>query len=162
MKTQYFTIYDGTEAHAELQVPANTEVSFIWHSGFDPESEGIRVKASHRNENGLGDIFGVEGPASGTLATYTTSDSGLGLMAPQHLIATTIGADVQLQWTIPTENSHFAIYRNGRLETSDVTGYEFVDNSILRSGSYSYHVETVEGTSSSWHPENLATAAVMN
>ena len=73
MKTQYYTIYDGTEAHAEIQVPANTEVTFNWHSGFDPESEGIRVKASHRNSNAQGDIFGMESPASVTLATYTAS-----------------------------------------------------------------------------------------
>lgn len=162
MKPQYLTIYEGTQAHAELQVPANTEVTFIWHAGFDPESEGIRVKAVHRNMNGQGEILGVENPTPGALATYTTSDSGLGLMAPQNLTATIDGADVELRWTVPTENNRFAIYRNGRLEVSEVTGYEFVDNTILRSGSYSYHVETVEGTVSSWHPENMVTAAVLN
>jgi len=84
------------------------------------------------------------------------------LMAPQHLTATTVDSDVLVQWTVPTENRNFSIYRNDRLVASEVTGYEFVDNTILRSGSYSFHVETVEGTTSSWHPENLATTAVMN
>ena len=162
MKTQYYTIYDGTEAHAEIQVPANTEVTFNWHSGFDPESEGIRVKASHRNSNAQGDIFGMESPASGTLATYTASDEGLGVMAPQTINVNTIGNDVQFHWTIPTENQHFAIYREGRLLSSEVAGYEYLDNSIMRSGCYSYQVETIEGQASSWHPENMAFAAVMN
>ena len=162
MKTQYFTIYEGTEAKAELHVPANTEVTFVWHSGFDPESEGIRVKASHRNGNEMGDIFGVDNPASGTIATYTASDNGLGLMSPQNLTATVEGPDVQLHWSMPTENNHFTLYRNGRIITPDINGYEILDNSILRSGCYGFQVESVEGTASSWHPENQVHAVVMN
>lgn len=162
MKPQYLTIYDGTQAQAELHVPANTEVTFIWHSGFDPESEGIHVNAIHRNVNAQGDIFDIDNPASGTLATYTVSDDGLGLMPPQNFTVTVDGADVQLHWTIPAENRHFTLYRNGRMQASEITSYEFTDNTILRSGCYSYQVETAEGPSSSWHPENAIYAAIMN
>ena len=162
LKNQYFTIYKDLQAHAELQVPANTEMNFIWHHGFDPESQGIRVKATHRNENGQGELFNVDNPAEGTLCTYTVSDSGLGLMAPQHLTATTVGTDVQLRWTIPTENNHFKVYRSGHGQTMEITGYECVDNSILRSGTYGFQVETSEGNTTSWHPENKAYTTVMN
>jgi hypothetical protein len=137
-------------------------MNFVWHHGFDPESQGIRVKATHRNQNGQGELFNIDSPAEGILCSYTVSDSGLGLMAPQHLTATTVGTDVQLRWTIPTENNHFKIYRNGRGQAMETTGYEYVDNSILRSGTYGFQVETSEGDATSWHPENKAYTTVMN
>lgn len=162
MKTQYFTIYEGTQTHAEVHVPANTEVSFIWHHGFDVDSQGIRVVAAHRNESGQGEIFSIDGPAEGALGTYTVSDTGLGVMEPQNLTAATVGNNVQLRWTIPTENNHFKVYRSGRGQAVETTGYEFTDNSILRSGTYGFQVESAEGNATSWHPENKVYATVMN
>jgi hypothetical protein len=39
MKTEYLTLYEGAQAETDLYVPANTEVTFNWNVGFDPESE---------------------------------------------------------------------------------------------------------------------------
>ena len=135
MKSQYLTIYEGTKAEADLYVPANTEVSFFWDAGFDAESQGIRVTATHQNENGESTIFDIEGP-EGILAIYTVADTGLGLMPPQNLVAESEGTDIRVRWTVPTENSRFTVYRGSRVCQSDVTGYAYLDDQIMRSGTY--------------------------
>lgn len=162
MKSQSFTIYQGFTKEAELHVPANTSVSFIWHPGFDSDSQGIHVEATHRNANGQGSIFSINNPASGTLAVYTTSDNGLGFIAPQNLTATTSGTDVLLHWTIAAENNRFAIYRDGIKRPTEAVGYEYMDNTMMRSGAHGYLVENTEGSFISWHPENTVYATVFN
>ena len=161
MKTQYLTIYEGTKAEADLYVPANTEVGFFWNAGFDPDSRGIHVTAVHQNEGGQGTVFDVEGP-DGCLALYTVSDTGLGLMPPQNLTAASEGTGIRLHWTVPTENNRFSVYRGSRMCQSDITGYGYLDDKIMRSGTYSYHVENNSGALSTWSPEQRVFATAMN
>ena len=162
MPPQYLTIYKGQAAEAEYYVPANTEVTFRWNPGFDPDSEGIHVMAKHLNENSDGTVFDLDRPTSGIIATYTTADEGLGVISPQHLTAISDGTQIQLQWTIPTENHNFNIYRDDRL-CSTVNGtYTYLDDRIMRSATHSYQVESVCGAFISWNPENIAYATTMN
>ena len=161
MKTEYLTLYEGTQAETDLYVPANTEVTFNWNAGFDPESEGIHLTAKHFNENDEGTIFDLDHPQAGVLATYTVADNGLGLIAPQHLTATSDGQNIQLYWTNPTENHNFDIYRGDRKIASQ-EGYGYLDDKIMRSGTYRYHVETTLNGVSTWSPEQSVYANVMN
>ena len=161
MKTEYLTIYEGAQAETDLYVPANTEVTFNWNAGFDPESEGIHLTAKHFNENDEGTIFDLDHPQAGVLATYTVADNGLGLIAPQHLTATSDGQNIQLNWTVPTENHSFDIYRAGR-KIATQENYGYIDDKIMRSGTYHYHVETTLNGVSTWNPEQSVHANVMN
>lgn len=161
MKTEYLTLYEGTQAETDLYVPANTEVTFNWNAGFDPESEGIHLTAKHFNENDEGTIFDLDHPQAGVLATYTVADNGLGLIAPQHLTATSDGQNIQLNWTVPTENHSFEIYRAGR-KIATQEDYGYIDDKIMRSGTYHYHVETTLNGVSTWNPEQSVHANVMN
>ena len=161
MKTEYLTLYEGTQAETDLYVPANTEVTFNWNAGFDPESEGIHLTAKHFNENDEGTIFDLDHPQAGVLATYTVADNGLGLIAPQHLTATSDGQNIQLYWTVPTENHSFDIYRAGR-KIATQEDYGYIDDKIMRSGTYHYHVETTLNGVSTWNPEQSVHANVMN
>ena len=161
MKTEYLTLYEGTQAETDLYVPANTEVTFNWNAGFDPESEGIHLTAKHFNENDEGTIFDLDHPQAGVLATYTVADNGLGLIAPQHLTATSDGQNIQLNWTVPTENHSFDIYRAGR-KIATQEDYGYIDDKIMRSGTYHYHVETTLNGVSTWNPEQSVHANVMN
>lgn len=161
MKTRYLTIYEGTQAETDLYVPANTEVGFFWNEGFDPESQGIRVTAVRRNENGEEVVFDVEGP-SGCLALYTAADESLGLIPPQNLTAVPEGPNIRLHWTIPTVNNRFTIYRGTRVCQAEFEGFEYLDDDIMRSGTYGYHVETNSGSLSTWQPENMVYASAMN
>ena len=162
MKTEYLTIYEGAQTEADLYVPANTEVTFNWNAGFDPESEGIHLTAKHFNENDEGTIFDLDHPQAGVLATYTVADNGLGLIAPQNLKAVSDGQNIQLNWTVPTENHSFDIYRAGR-KIATQENYGYIDDKIMRSGTYHYHVETtLNGGVSTWNPEQSVHANVMN
>ena len=161
MPTQYFTIYEGSLKEAELYVPANTEVTFRWNPGFDPESEGIHLLAKHFNESGEGTIFDLDRPEVGMIATYTAADNGLGLIAPQHLTANSDGQRIQLNWTVPTENHTFDIYRGDR-KIATQEGYTYLDDKIMRSGTYRYHVETTLNGVSTWNLDQSAYASIMN
>ena len=163
MPTQYLTVYEGcSTAAAEYYIPANTEVTIRWAAGFDPESEGIRVSAIRFNQNGETEVFDTERPQTGVLATYTAADDGLGLIAPQHLRAFSEGQDIHIDWTIPTENQTFDIYRGDRKLLGGVESYDYLDNKIMRSGTYRYHVETTLNGISTWTPELSVHANAMN
>ena len=161
MKTQYLTVYTGSQAETDLYIPANTEVAFFWNEGFDPEAQGIRVKAVRQTEAGEEVVFDVEGP-SGDLALYTVADQGLGLIAPQNLTAESEGAAICLNWTVPTENNCFKVYRDEHVCQNEVSGYSFLDDRMMRSGTYEYHVEGLCGTLSTWNPYNTVYASAMN
>jgi hypothetical protein len=161
MKTQYLTIYEGKQAEAMLHVPANIEVTFNWNAGFDPESQGIQVRASRLIASGEETIFDVEAPVSGNIATYTVADSGLGLVAPQNVTATSDGQSIQLKWSMPTENHSFDIYRDGRKIASQ-ENYGYLDDKFMRSGTHNYQVETTIGDNSTWNPDNVVYATAMN
>jgi M6 family metalloprotease-like protein len=161
MKTTYLTLYEGAQAETDLYVPANTEVTFNWNAGFDPESQGIHVKATRLNASGEETLFDIEAPTSGCIATHTVADNGLGLIAPQHLTATSDGQNIQLNWTVPTENHSFDIYRGDR-KIATQEGYGYLDDKIMRSGTYRYHVETLLNGVSTWNPEQSVQANVMN
>ncbi len=161
MKVQRLTIYEGTQAESDLYVPANTEVIFNWNVGFDPESQGIHVKATHLNESGEETIFETEAPVSGNIATYTVANSGLGLIAPHNVTATSDGQSIQLKWSMPTENHSFDIYRDGRKIASQES-YSYLDDKFMRSGTHNYHVETTIGDNSTWNPDILVYATAMN
>ena len=163
MPTQYLTVYEGSSnAEAEYYIPANTEVTIRWTAGFDPESEGIRVSAIRFNQNGETEVFDIERPQAGVLATYTVADDGLGLIAPKNLSAVTEGQDIRLDWTIPTENQTFDIYRGDRKIKSGVEDYNYLDDKIMRSGTYRYHVETTLNGYSTWAPEQCVYANALN
>jgi M6 family metalloprotease-like protein len=161
MKTEYLTIYEGTQAETDLHVPANTEITFNWNAGFDPESQGIHVRATSLNASGEETIFDMEAPASGCIATYTVADESLGLIPPQNVTATSDGQSIQLHWTVPTENCTFDIYRGDRKIASQ-EGYTYLDDKIMRSGTYRYHVETTLNGTSTWNPDQSVYASVMN
>ena len=161
MKTEYLTVYEGTQAETDLYVPANTEITFNWNPGFDPESEGIHIMAKHFNESSEGTIFDLNCPEAGVIATYTVADNGLGVYPPQNVTAVSDGQNVQLNWTNPTENHNFDIYRGDRKIASQ-EGYGYLDDKIMRSGTYRYHVETTLNGVSTWSPEQSVYANVMN
>ena len=140
MKEVYCTLYEGQRSNQRLQVPAGTAVSFYWQPGFDPESEGIRVRVKKTNEAGQETLFDVSGPAEGLMGSYTVAEGHKGVMPPQRLTATSEDGQIRLQWTIPVEAEHFRVYRNGMVCHSDVVGYEYLDNGMLISGSYVYNV----------------------
>ena len=162
MPTQWLTIYDGTHNETELYVAANTEVIFNWNPGFDPDSEGIHITATRLNENSESTLFDLDRPEAGVIATYTAADEGLGVIPPQNLTAVSNGAEVQLQWTVPTENNKFDIYRDGERCHTVNGSYAYLDDKIMRSGAHNYHVESSIGNISSWNPDNLVFAATMN
>ena len=162
MPTQYFTLYEGEYAEAEYCVPANTEVTVSWVAGFDSESEGIHLTAKRFSQNAETLVFDTEHPQAGVLATYTAADNGLGLIAPQHVNASSNGPSILLDWTIPTENTEFDIYRGGRKVKAAFEGYNYLDDRITRSGTYCYHVETTHNGVSTWNPEQIVYASAMN
>ena len=162
MASQYLTIYEDKTAEAEYYVPANTEVTFSWLPGFDLESEDIHVTAKRFNQSGETVLFDIDHPQSGVLATYTVANNGLGLMPPQHLSAVSDGQNIQLNWTIPTENHDFNIYRDRRLVKSIQNSYGYLDDKIMRSGTHHYHVESTVGGLSSWNPDQSVFATAMN
>ena len=162
MPTRWLTIYEDTHNETELYVPANTEVTFNWNPGFDPDSEGIHIAATRLNENGESPIFDLDRPTSGTIATHTAADEGLGVIPPQNVTAIPNGSEVQLKWTVPTENNTFNIYRDGKFCHTVNGGYAYLDDKIMRSGTHNYHVESTCGNISSWNPDNLVYAIVMN
>ncbi len=162
MPAQYLTIYDGNNTEAEYYLPANATVTFNWNPGFDPNSEGIHVVAKHLNANGESTLFDIDCPNSGIIDSYTATDECLGVIPPQHLTAVSNGTEVQLQWTVPTENSTFNIIRDGRLLHTINGSYAYLDDNNMRSGTHNYNVITTNGTQSSWDPDNIVYAATMN
>ncbi len=161
MPTQWLTIYEGQSNETELYVAANTMVTFNWTPGFDPESEGIHLTATRLNENGESTLFDLDRPEAGVIATYTAADDGLGVIPPQNVTAVSDGSNIQLNWTVSTENKTFNIYRDGKF-CHTIEGYDYLDDQIMRSGTHNYHVESTCGTVSSWNPDNLVFAATMN
>lgn len=161
MKTQYLTLYEGTLIETDLQVPANTEVTFRWLAGFDPEGQGIHLSARHLNEQAEGVLFDLDNPTGDFVVSFTASDSGMGCYAPQHLVALTQGGDVYLRWTTHTENNLFNVYRDGILVGTDLSGREYTDDKILRSGTHYYQVESHCGPHVSWNPDQAVPVSVM-
>ncbi|MBQ6772324.1 MAG: T9SS type A sorting domain-containing protein [Bacteroidales bacterium] len=161
MPTQWLTIYEGTHNETEIYLSANTVATFRWNPGFDPDSEGIHVKASRLNETSQGILFDIDQPAWGQIAYYTAQDEGLGAIPPQNVRAVSNGPEIQLQWTVPTENKNFDIYRDGK-KTATQEGYSYLDDKIMRSGTHNYHVESTCGDISSWNPDNVVYATAMN
>jgi M6 family metalloprotease-like protein len=162
MAPQYLTIYEGETAQAEYYVPAQTEVNVSWAPGFDPESEGIHVTAKRVNQDGVTSLFDTDRPQAGVLAYYTVADDVWGVISSQHLTATSDGQQIQLNWTIPTENHYFNIFRDNRKLQSVQNSYAYLDNTIMRSGVHRYHVESTINNLSSWNPDQNASAATIN
>ena len=159
MKSQYFTIYEGSFSKGQFHVPANTEASLRWHSGFDPEGHGIQVTATQHNENGQEVLFNIENPTEGLLGICTPPEGTLGIMQPQHLSATPQENGILLGWTIPAENQAFNIYRDGVCIYPEWTGYEFLDDQLTRSGTHSYYVSNANNTH--WSSEDQVVATAM-
>ena len=162
MKTQYFTVYNGKLGNGQVYVPANTEVTFRWVAGFDPESNGIHVTAIKSNESGQETLFSIDKPTDGILATYTAAEGHRGVVPPQNITATSDGTNVQLRWTMPVETNQFKVYRDGKPCGPTFSGYEYLDDRIMRSGTHSYHVENVNGSAATLDPKNTLYATVMN
>lgn len=162
MKTQYFTIYKGTQAAGKVYVPSNTEVTFRWVAGFDHESHGIVVRGKTTNQNGQSLLFQTDDPAEGVIATYTVPEGRMGIMSPQHLTAFSDGADVQLRWALPVEADHFVVYRDERQIATDLVGREYLDETVLRSGGHKYRVESSNGNATSLDLDNHVYALVLN
>ena len=90
------------------------EVVLRWDQVIDAESYIVYRDGEH--------------PQAGVLATYTAADNGLGLIAPQHVNASSNGPSILLDWTIPTENTEFDIYRGGRKVKAAFEGYNYLDD----------------------------------
>lgn len=162
MPNQYYTIYQGTSKHAEIYLPANTEATFRWLHGFDSESQGIRVTATHENANGSMALFDVNGPAADFVATYTASGDSFGSMPPYRLWATTEDSDIRVRWAVRAENEGYNVYRNGKVTIEGVNGNEILDNTVLRSGTHRYQVSAVNGDFVAFNPDATALALVLN
>lgn len=162
MKSQYFTIYDGDHKKGQVYVPANTEATFRWLAGFDPEGNGIHVSAVKSNESGQETLFSIDQPTEGILSTYTAAEGHKGVMPPQHLTATSNGANVQLRWTMPVEANQFKVYRDGKPCGPTFSGYEYLDDRVMRSGTHCYQVENINGFAATMNPEDILYATVMN
>lgn len=162
MKSQYFTIYDGDHKKGQVYVPANTEATFRWLAGFDPEGNGIHVSAVKSNESGQETLFSIDQPTEGILSTYTAAEGHKGVMPPQHLTAISDGANVQLRWTMPVEANQFKVYRDGKPCGPTFSGYEYLDDRVMRSGTHRYQVENVNGSAATLDPEDILYATVMN
>ena len=145
MKTQYLTVYQGHQNETNLYVPANTEITFKWLHGFDEESKGIRLTATHSNEHGSGVIFEANEPDADFITTYTVSDAGYSVMPPKYLWAIPEGSNIRVKWAVQAENNGFNVYRNGRLQYEGVTANELLDEQVLRSGTHRYRVAGVAG-----------------
>ena len=161
MKPQHLTIYEGTQAHTQLQVPANTEVTFTWHHGFDSESQGIVARAKKRNESGQSTLFNIGAPEEGVLGTYTAEENHKGLMAPQHLTATTDGQQAWLHWTLPVEADQFKVYRDG-MTCGETTSNEYHDEGVLRSGTVVYNVGSINNDAAAVDYDNKALVLMTN
>ena len=162
MPKHYYTIYKGTSKHADIYVPVNTEVTFRWLHGFDAESQGIRVKATHNIGYSTATLFDTYSPAPDFVATYTASSDGVGFMPPHRLWAATEGDDVRLHWAVRAENESYSVYRNGKVTLEGVTGNEVLDNTVLRSGTQRYQVAAVNNGYIRFNPEATALALVLN
>ena len=161
MEEQYITLYRGSTIETDIQVPANTEVTFTWYPGFDSESHGIHLSVMHLNDQEHGMLFDITDPEEGALAVYTAADAGLGCHNPQHVTATAEGNNIRLTWTMPTENNQFNIFRDGVLQAAAITGYEYLDDQFVRSGTHRYQVESCCGDYFSWNPDKAVYAAAM-
>ena len=162
MKTQYLTIYDGVSNTRQLYVPSNTEVTFRWLAGFDPESEDILVSAMTTNLNGQSTIFQINGPEEGILATYTVAEGQKGVMSPQNLTAISDGTNVQLHWVLPVEADHFVVYRDEKILDEATAVNNYFDETVLRSGAHKYRVESSNGATISLNLSNHVFASVLN
>ncbi len=161
MSNQYLTIYRDTENETEVYVPANIEAGFRWKPGFDTESQGIHVTATRVNESGVETLFDIDQPQEGILATYTASDSEIGVIAPQNITTTSTADEVNIHWTVPTESHHFNVYRNGTCLASSLTDYEFTDDRIAQSGTFRYHVTNAFNPNTTLDPEKALLVLVM-
>ena len=161
MKTQYMTLYTGSTKETDIQVPANTTITFNWIAGFDPESQGVNISVMHLNDQEQGVLYEFNNPEEGALAIYTAADTGLGCHNPQHLTATMEGSSIRLHWTMATETNRFNIYRDGVLKASGITGYEYLDDQFTRSGTHRYQVESCCGDYFSWNPDLAIHAAAI-
>lgn len=162
MEPQYFTIHKGRSKTGQLYVPANTEVTFRWLAGFDADGQGIHVIATKTNASGQETIFNVSDPTDGVLGTYTVPENVMGVIPAQNLTAVIEGTNIRLKWTVPVENNLFKVFRDDKPFGGAVSGYEYLDESILRSGTHNYHVESTEGNATSWNTDHLVYATVMN
>ena len=162
MPNQYYTIYQGTSKHAEIYLPANTEATFRWLHGFDAESQGIRVTATHYVGYSLETLFDTYNPASDFVATYTASGDAIGYMAPYRLWAATEDNDVRLHWAVRAENESYSVYRNGKVTFEGIVGNEAFDNTALRPGTQRYQVAAVNNGYVRMNPAVSALALTLN
>ncbi|MCR5014864.1 MAG: T9SS type A sorting domain-containing protein, partial [Bacteroidales bacterium] len=157
MKSQHFTLYEAGTKEAEFCVPAGTEVRFQWLHGFDPESKDIHIAASRHTLDGQSVLFDLDDPQEGQLAVYTVPGGSLGIITPQNLTATPEDGNTRLSWTVPTENTLFKAYRDRVCIEPNVSGYTYLDNNLLNSGSHHYHVADASDEAPIWDNEILTT-----
>lgn len=161
MKTQYYTIYEGSAKETDLYVPGGTTVTFHWLHGFDPESQGIHILAEHTNDRGSGVIFDLTGPASNFTQSYTVADDGYGVIPPQHLRANLDGQQIHVTWAVQAQVNRFDVYRDGELQYQGLTENHLYDNQFTISGAHHYRVKGFTGNLSAMDPDASTFAVVL-
>lgn len=131
-KDSYHTLYSGTNGNKNIIVPTGINMSFHWISGWDDSKCSFTIK--NKGEN----IYTSAELEDGVFKTITTE--GTTAVTPKDLSATTVNADVHLNWTTYVETESFSIMRNGEVIADGIKGCHYIDNSAPHSGTYHYNV----------------------
>lgn len=141
MPTRHFTIYNGEdlEKTGKIIVPAGTEVTVTWYSGW--EEEKCHFSLSDTNTS-LSDSDFKNGQS---VRTFTAAASDA-FAAPQNLTAIVDEDRVTLSWTSSAETPSFRVRRDGKV-IADVTTSTFTDTNVPGSGLKLYEVAGGNGQS---------------
>lgn len=148
MPEQYFTIYnnDDAEKSAKVIVPAGTEVTATWNSGWDESECHFSLSDTHTS---LTDNDFKNGE---NIKTFIAGASEV-FVEPQNLTAIVDGTSVILNWTSFVETPSYRVKRNGEV-IADVAASSYTDTNILGSGLMIYEVASGAGQSD-WASANV-------
>lgn len=148
MPEQYLTIYynDDAEKSARVIVPAGTEVTATWNSGWDES----KCHFSLNNVNtSLTDNDFKNGE---NVKTFIAGESEV-VVEPQNLTAIVNGTSVILNWTSFVETPSYRVRRDGEV-IADVAASSYTDANIPGSSLLVYEVASGAGQSD-WVSANV-------
>lgn len=148
MPEQYFTIYnnDDAEKSARVIVPAGTEVTATWNSGWDESKCHFSLSDTHIS---LTDNDFKNGE---NVKTFIAGESEV-VVEPQNLTAIVNGTSVILNWTSFVETQSYRVRRDGEV-IADVAASSYTDANIPGSGLLVYEVASGAGQSD-WVSANV-------
>lgn len=148
MPEQYFTIYynDDAEKSAKVIVPAGTEVTATWNSGWDESKCHFSLDNANTslNDNDFKNGQSVQ--------TFIAA-AGDVFVKPQNLTAIVDGTSVILNWTSFVETPSYRVRRNSEVIV-DVAASSYTDTNISGSGLLIYEVASGAGQSD-WASANV-------